>query len=159
MAMTREELEKKIMASGSAEEIAEMLKAEGREIAPEKAAELYEEAKVRQGEVKTLSLDELDAVSGGEVRDWLKQGCAATVEYGSDCWGSDGGCSIMHNQYYNEPDGYQRCVFCGGQVHYGGTVWYWVGFADDRNREVYKFTCPKCGLFYVDKDTRQLVTD
>ena len=37
---------------------------------------------------KALSADELEAVSGGE-RNWLLDGCAATVEPGSDCWGTD----------------------------------------------------------------------
>ena len=35
MAMSREELEKKLLVAESAEEIAEQLKAEGREITPE----------------------------------------------------------------------------------------------------------------------------
>lgn len=97
MAMSRKELEKKLLAAESAEEIAEQLKAEGREITPEKAAELFEEAKVRQGEVRKLSIDELDAVTGGvTTRNWQSEGCAATVEAGSDCWDTDGGCSACN---------------------------------------------------------------
>ena len=34
---------------------------------------------------KELSLDELEAVSGGVNRDYNKHGCAATVEAGSGC--------------------------------------------------------------------------
>ena len=51
-------------------------------------------------EDKKLSTDELDAVSGGvTTRDWQKEGCAATVEAGSDCWGTDGGCLACNISY------------------------------------------------------------
>ena len=44
-----------------------------------------EPAKRRAQDGKELSLDELETVSGGEDRNWLKEGCAATVEAGSWC--------------------------------------------------------------------------
>ncbi len=47
-----------------------------------------------------LSLDELEAVSGGvTTRNWSKDGCAATVEEGSNCWGTDGGCTLINIKY------------------------------------------------------------
>ena len=42
-----------------------------------------EPAKRRAQDGKELSLDELETVSGGEDRNWLKEGCAATAEAGS----------------------------------------------------------------------------
>ena len=49
---------------------------------------------------KELSMDELDAVSGGvTTRNWQTDGCAATVEAGSDCWGTDGGCLAINISY------------------------------------------------------------
>ena len=60
-------------------------------------------------EGKELSVDELDAVSGGvTTRNWQREGCAATVEAGSDCWGTDGGCSVSNISYYGVSES-DRC--------------------------------------------------
>lgn len=46
---------------------------------------------------RVLSTDELSAVSGGATeRDYATEGCAATVENGSHCFGTDGGCLIVN---------------------------------------------------------------
>ena len=56
-----------------------------------------------------LSLDELEAVAGGvETIDWQKNGCMATVEKDSDCWGVDGGCTAIHYKYTGVSEG-DRC--------------------------------------------------
>ncbi len=56
-----------------------------------------------------LSVDELAAVSGGVTyRDWQKEGCAASVEKGSDCWGTDGGCLLHNISYYGVSES-DRC--------------------------------------------------
>ena len=82
------ELKAKLLAAKSAEEAAGLLKADGREITAEDAAKLWNEiTKCRDQEGKALSPNELEAVSGGVDRDWLTDGCAATVEPGSDCLG------------------------------------------------------------------------
>ena len=84
-----DELKAKLLAAKSAEEAAELLKADGQELTAESAARLWEEiTRKRAQEDAALSLDELEAVSGG-ARDWYIEGCAATVEDGSDCWGTD----------------------------------------------------------------------
>ena len=71
------ELKAKLLAAKSAEEVTELLKADGQEITPEDAAHLREEIeRKRNADGKELSLDELDAITGG--RDWPTQGCAAT---------------------------------------------------------------------------------
>ena len=84
------ELKTKLIEAKSAEEVAEVLQAAGQVATAEEAAHLWEIIK-RDREVssKELSPDELAAFSAGEDRDWLRDGCAATVEGGSDCWGTD----------------------------------------------------------------------
>ena len=109
MAMTREELEKKGLAAKSAEEIFALLKAEGQEVTQDLAEELYKKAKAYQEEAQKLSLDELDAVVGG--RDYLADGCAATVEPDSDCWNKDGGCLACYYSYNNGPI-HSKCKWC-----------------------------------------------
>ena len=149
--MTREEMEKKLFAAGSSEEITELIEAEGREISAEEAAELFEKARERRGEAKELSLDELDSVSGG--RDWVTEGCAATVEWGSNCWGTDGGCSISNIQYERMPSKDARCPMCGGKVYHSGggvqstsNLW-WSGYGYE------EYICRKCGTYRIkDKD-------
>ena len=107
------ELKAKLLAAKSAEEVTELLKADGQEITPEDAAHLWEEIeRKRNADGKELSPDELEAVSGGSNRDFLKDGCAATVEPGSWCW-SDDSCAWVDVKYDNEPVGY--CPYCGGR--------------------------------------------
>ncbi|MBR7045653.1 MAG: hypothetical protein IKI23_08345 [Lachnospiraceae bacterium] len=56
-----------------------------------------------------LSIDELAAVAGGvTTRDWQSEGCAATVEKGSDCWGTDGGCTVCNISYFGVSES-DRC--------------------------------------------------
>ena len=106
------ELKAKLLAAKSAEEVTELLKADGQEITPEDAARLWEEiSRHRNQDGSELSPDELEAISGGVDRDWLTDGCAATVEPGSDCWGTDGGCSVHNIEYKHMPNGF--CPDCG----------------------------------------------
>lgn len=75
-----EELKSRLRKAQSAEEAFALLKEKGAD-AP-LAERIWNE--IRAGrEDKQLSLDELESVSGGSDRDWAKDGCAATVEYGS----------------------------------------------------------------------------
>ena len=76
------------MKAASAEEIMEFVRAAGEEITAEEAEHIFKKAQEKKAD-KELSLDELDAVSGGEDRDWAADGCAATVEYGSWCRSND----------------------------------------------------------------------
>ena len=78
--------------------------------------------KHRSSASEKLDLDELDSVSGGADRDWVKQGCAATVEVGSWCWSNDH-CVAFDVTYDNLwatcPDGHPHefsdgvCTRCG----------------------------------------------
>lgn len=73
------------MAEGSDEVVQILEEVVDGQIEVEKVSHLGE----HDGEA--LSLDEMEAVAGGaEDRDWLADGCAATVEPGSNCWGTDG---------------------------------------------------------------------
>ena len=78
--------------------------------------------KHRSGQSEKLDLNELDAVSGGADRDWVKDGCAATCEPLSWC-GSNDYCMIWDVTYDNFwakcPDGHDHvwqddvCTRCG----------------------------------------------
>ena len=101
MAKLSKELYSKLLLADSQEEVTELLKAGGREDVP--AQEVWEQVQQRRAQDgMELSLDELEDVAGG--RDWMAQGCAATVEPGSDCWGTDGGCDLCNIEYTNLPN-------------------------------------------------------
>ena len=60
------ELKTKLVAAKSAEEVAELLRADGCEITAEESEKLWEEiGHIREAEDRKLSKDELDAVSAG----------------------------------------------------------------------------------------------
>ena len=136
MAIDREELKKKAMEAASAEEIMEIVRAAGEEITAEEAASFFKAVQERKAD-KELALDELEAVSGGQkwgngvwVRDYSTEGCAATVEPGSNCWGTDGNC-WLGNVYYIPGPVDVKCPDCGVYCYVGGRNNYLV--------------CPKCG--------------
>ena len=105
----REELMGILLQARSVEEAAALLKEVGVD-APQ-AERIWNEISAFRDD-KELSIDELEAVSGGvEQRDYWGQGCAATVEPGSDCWGTDGGCSVNNIEYQHMPNGF--CPDCG----------------------------------------------
>ena len=74
-----------------------------------------------------LDLDELDAVSGG-ARDWTKEGCAATCEWGSWCWGTDR-CYVAYVTYDN----------------------FWATCPNGEEHLYYGKKCLKCGYFNTDR--------
>ena len=136
MAIDREELEKKAIEAASAEEVMEIVRAAGEEITAEEAASFFKAVQERKAD-KELALDELEAVSGGQewgnlvwVRDYSTEGCAATVEPGSDCWGTDGNCWVGNISYIPGPVDV-KCPDCGAYCYVGGRNNYLV--------------CPKCG--------------
>jgi len=105
----KKELEQKIAAASSPEEIGRILNDAGEKIGPEDAAKLFEKLQIR-GTAQKLSLEELEAVSGG-LRDWVTDGCASTVECGSWCW-SDDNCILIYEHYSNAPISI-TCPKCG----------------------------------------------
>ena len=119
MAIEREELKKKTLAAASAEEIMEILKAAGEEITAEEAAQLFEKVQAKKTG-KELSLDEMEAVSGGADRNWVTDGCAATVEYGSRCDSNDK-CIYWDVTYDFQPTS-TLCPNCGQNMYLQNTI-------------------------------------
>ena len=112
----------------SAEQVAEVFASAGQRISKKDSERLYQEYQHHVTD-QELSLAELEAVSGGS-RDYLTDGCAATVEPGSDCWGTDM-CAIVNCVYDNGPASY--CEKCGGVV---------VNKGSDGSR--WHFECTRC---------------
>ena len=137
MAIDRNELKKKAMEAAGAEEVMEIMKAAGEEITAEEAERFYEKVQDKKTD-RELSLDELEAVAGGEDRDWLRDGCAATVEAGSDCYGTDM-CGLWPVTYEHRPTRH-KCSVCGGILYSNGSTG--GGFFEE---EVYHYKCASCG--------------
>ena len=77
------ELREKLLTADSAEKVAELLKADGQEAGPDDVEKLWAEVtKYRQKDDRKLSVDELDAVSGGVF--WLGNDAPDGHELG--CW-------------------------------------------------------------------------
>ena len=148
MAIEREEFKKKTLAAASAEEIMEILKAAGEEITAEAAAQLFEKVQAQKTD-KELSLDELEAVSGGEDRNWVTEGCAATVEYGSRC-GSDDRCIYWDVTYDFEPTS-TLCPNCGKNMYLQNTI-HLTGLEYE-----HQYRCKFCGCVISDPFTRDPV--
>ena len=125
------ELRAKLLSANSVEEVDQFVKADGQEITAEEAAHLWEEIESHKNDAE-LSLDELESVSGGAQRDWLKVGCAATVEAGSRCSSNDY-CTWWDVTYVHNPEK-ETCPNCHTNL-----------YIEERTttRTVYK--CPKCG--------------
>ena len=136
MAIDREELKKKALEAASAEEIMEIMKAAGEEITAEAAAQLFEKAQAKKTD-KELSLDELEAVSGGADRNWVTDGCAATVEYGSWCDSNDK-CIVWDVTYEFQPTGH-LCPNCGKNMYQQNTIYLGGNEYEDQYR------CKYCG--------------
>jgi predicted RNA-binding Zn-ribbon protein involved in translation (DUF1610 family) len=88
-----------------------------------------------------ISEEEMSSVNGGmfEERDYAADGCAATVQFGSNCWGVDGGCDAININYIHAPVK-KRCPACGQQVVY----------MDYEGVNVFYYTCKNCGAQYID---------
>ncbi len=138
MIIITKELKAKLLAAKSAEEAAALVKSNGQEITSEDAAHLWEEiSRHRNQDGSELSTDELEAVSGGSDRDWLSDGCAATVDPDSWCW-SDDYCTFIDVTYDNPPA--KVCPYCGGYQLF-------IGRVEFREPGVYKekkYWCTSC---------------
>ena len=132
--MMKEELKPKLLQAKSAEEGAGLLKNAGMD--ESKAGQIWNESSSHRKD-KELSLDELETVSGGADRDWLKEGCAATVEAGSWC-GTNDSCVWIDVQY-DHPPVKDPCPQCGGQM-YMDRVEY-----ESKGNAYYYRKCLRCG--------------
>ena len=138
MSESRNELERKLLEAHSTEEVMAIMKDAGVEASAEEAEKAFEKVKEhRDSDGRELSLDELEAVAGGKIYNYTSTGCQATVEFGSDCWGVDGGCTAIHNEYYYGPVNVQ-CE-CGRYMHKEHLV-------SEGNHELYGvLKCYYCG--------------
>ena len=128
ISMTKE-LKAKLFRAQSAEEIAALLAAAGEDASA--ADQIWREISSHRAD-QELSLDELEAVSGGSDRDWITDGCAATVEPDSYCGSSDS-CLCWDVTYEHEPMS-DRCEMCGTPLYI------------EKNRIYYViYRCKKCG--------------
>ncbi|MCR5004796.1 MAG: hypothetical protein K6A77_02710 [Clostridiales bacterium] len=139
MAKYSEKLDSKLFKAKSQDEIAVILDAAGKDTA--RAEQIWDEIQGR-GKDRELDLDELDAVSGGADRDWLTDGCAASVEPGSFCNTNDA-CWHFSVTYDHEPvEG--PCPVCGGMMYY-----YKTEYATRPSDDVDYFKCRSCGYLQV----------
>ena len=110
MADITNEMKEKLLVAKSAEEAAALLTESG--VDETTAKHLWEELnRKREANGGKLSLDELEAVSGGADRDWLTEGCAnlTTTSY---CWTGLDYCDLWDVTYTHEPFAYP-CRYCG----------------------------------------------
>lgn len=131
MSTSRSELEKRLAKAGSVEEVKTIVEGHNEKISDEDAKILYNKIKsVDKDAVVELSVNELDAVSGGN-RDYMKDGCKATVEVGSNCLGNDY-CALFTTWYIHQPE--ETCPKCGR-----GMGW-------SKSGSLYHIIkCPNCG--------------
>ena len=132
--MMKEELKPKLLQAKSAEEVAGLPKNAGMD--ESKAGQIRNEISSHRKD-KELSLDELEAVSGGADLDWVTDGCAATVEAGSWC-GTNDSCVWIDVQY-DHPPVKDPCPQCGGQM-YMDQVEY-----ESKGNAYYYRKCLRCG--------------
>ncbi|MBE6725377.1 MAG: hypothetical protein E7576_09345 [Ruminococcaceae bacterium] len=133
--MMKEEFKSKLLQAQSAEEVAGLLKNAGMD--ESKAGQIWNEISSHRTE-KELSLDELAAVSGGADRDWLTDGCAASVEPDSWC-GSNDSCHYWDVTYTHEP-AEVICPNCGAYMYLN-----WVDYATRPSDDIYHYKCKNCG--------------
>ena len=133
--MMKEELKPKLLQAKSTEEVAGLLKNAGMD--ESKAGQIWNEISSHRKD-KELSLDELEAVSGGADRDWLTDGCAATVEPKSWCITNDS-CILRDVTYIHEPANI-NCPNCGVFMYLN-----WVDSDTGLSGNTYHYKCKNCG--------------
>ena len=113
-------LKEELSKAGSLEETKDILKG-----CPDVDAErVWQELDAhRSSKSEKLDLNELDAISGGADRDWTKDGCAATCEFGSWCWSND------------------RCL--SWDVTYDN---FWIKCPDGQDHVFVNLHCTRCGF-------------
>lgn len=133
------ELRQKLLAAKSEKEVDELLKEVG--VDGLSAEQVWAElTKKREADGKELSLDELEVVSGGTGRDWLSDGCAATVEPGSTCFFSTDNCDNAIWYSYSHEPGDHQCLACGAYPLYD---------SDKISLENIIYLCKNCGATHV----------
>lgn len=132
-----EALKSRLLGAENAEQAADILKEAGQTVTAEDIAHLWDEISSYRKD-KELSLDELEAVSGGADRDWLTDGCAATVEPKSWCDSNDS-CIWWDVTYDHEPANV-ICPKCGAFMYVN-----WVDYDPNPSNDTYHYKCKNCG--------------
>lgn len=125
------ELKEKLLNADSEEEVKSLLGGS----TEEKASEIWQEIEAYHGAMglEKVDDDELEAVSGGEDRDWLKEGCSSSAKVGELCFRNDS-CSLWTIIYSN----FDPCP--SGGIH------EWVEekrFYEDAHQFI-QYRCKKC---------------
>ncbi len=137
--MNTKDFENQIMEAQSAKEIQKILKEHDLDYDLSQAESIFS-AKQKLSVREEMSEDELSAVSGGaQSRDYATEGCAATVEWGSDCWGTDGGCIAINISYSHKPFNVP-CPRCGAYTFY-------MAEQDKYSDCDSMYGCRTCGLY------------
>ena len=110
------EKEELLLKANSVEDVKTIVAEQGGTVTEEEARELYDKIKAYDPDAEVeVSLDELDEVSGGGFLfpniNALEEGCKATVEGGSSCWGNDA-CDGINVVYNRAPDENMVCPNC-----------------------------------------------
>ena len=141
----RRELRGKLIRAGNMEEVRAILGPNAKKAEIDRAWREIEAHRPAEG-LETVDDDELEAVSGGNIftrpfdppdRDYEKDGCAASVEYGSWC-GSDDACTIYDVTYANK----ENACLIGVKGHDWGAPWQ-----EMVDRGIYRTSkkCKRCG--------------
>ena len=130
------ELKEKLLNANSEEEVKAML---GDQATEKDAARAWREinARLAAPNLEEVEDDELEAVSGGRSRDFLTEGCAASVEHGSFCLVNDS-CVFVEVRYKHESE---ACVI--GQKGHD-----WGEYYTKNDGAAYSLTfrrCKRCG--------------
>ena len=134
MADITNEMREKLLSAKSVEDIAALLKEA--DIDETQAERLWAELEQkREADGGKLSLDELEAVSGGK-RNWVTDGCAATVEPGSLCWSNDV-CFTVEEHYDNGPV-HKKCPTCG--------IYLYSVVREEGDKHPIYYVCKKCNF-------------
>lgn len=132
--MSRQEIENNLLKALSIKDVSKVFKDHNISLTEKAIMEIFVKIRLlRKDDGDTLSEDELMSVNAG--RDYVTEGCAATVEPGSDCWGVDGGCTAIHYSYDNKPT-LAKCDQCGNYMY----------IKDDQNgNPMVLYRCRYCG--------------
>lgn len=140
--MDKQDLKKTLLTAKNSEDVRFILSKYNIEIPNEDADRLFDSLQMYRSQLSNeLSEDELAAIGGG--RDYATDGCAASVEPGSSCWGLDGGCAVIHYHYDNRP----LRLYCKKD----GTPLYRFECPPE-DLFAYKYRCRVCGTEYTDFD-------
>lgn len=132
-----DELKSRLLKAENAGQVADLLKEAGQKTSAEDAEWIWQELTNHKTDAE-LSLAELESVSGGADRDWLTDGCAATVEPNSWCESNDA-CWYWDVTYDHEPANI-NCPNCGAIMYVN-----WVDYYTNPSDDVYHYKCKNCG--------------